>query len=78
MNNYYAIAKVTGEVFKLRMTVKRFKHADEMHKFLNSQYDNNWKDISEKHEAFKAGVYAFVGQRWQNVKSLDSSVLAHV
>jgi len=78
MNGYHAIAKVTGSVFNLRMTVKRFKHADEMHKFLNSQYSNDWKDISGKHEAFKAGVYAFVGQRWQNVKSIDFRALAHV
>ena len=69
------IKKMTGTTFKQRMTVKTFKDSDSMHKFLNSQFDNSWSECKEN---LKSGVYAFCGGQWHNVKTLDSSVLAHV
>jgi hypothetical protein len=58
------------------MTIKGFKYADDMHKFLNTA-DNalHWKESTL---GLKPGTYAYAGQQWHNVKSLDISVLAHV
>ena len=65
----------TGNGFKERMQIKRFKYSDDMYKFLNKQTDNTWS-IS-KHD-FKSGKYAYAGGQWHNVKSLDPSILAHI
>ncbi|MFK5949506.1 MAG: hypothetical protein QM500_12140 [Methylococcales bacterium] len=61
--------------FKERMQIKAFKSADDMHKFLNKQFDNNWQE--SKHD-LKSGTYAFVGGEWCNVKKMNASSLAHV
>jgi|21_taG_2_1085346.scaffolds.fasta_scaffold07077_6 hypothetical protein len=37
-----------------RITVKSFKYAEDMHKFLNKQYDNNWKIMKN---SIKSGTY---------------------
>ena len=37
-----------------RIKVKSFKYSDDMHKFLNKQYDNNWKIMTQP---VKSGVY---------------------
>ena len=71
----YSLSKITGSIFKQRKTVKNFKSAQEMHEFLNKQDNNDWR---ESKEDLKAGTYAFAGGSWQNVKSLDASVLAHI
>lgn len=65
----------TGSGFKERMHIKRFKCANDMHKFLNKQTDNRWQE--SRHD-FKSGVYAFAGGEWHNVKSLDPSILNHI
>ena len=37
-----------------RIKVKSFKYSDDMHKFLNKQYDNNWKIMTQP---IKSGIY---------------------
>jgi hypothetical protein len=69
------IQKTTPQIARQRMTIKTFKYADDMHKFLNKQTDNAWRESSHN---LKAGVYAYAGGQWHNVKSLDASVLAYV
>ena len=66
----------TNKLGRERKTIKSFKNADDMHKFLNKG-DNalNWKESTL---GLKRGVYAYAGGQWHNVKSLDSSVLAHI
>ena len=73
----YTIQKTvrTGNGFKERLHIKAFKSSDAMHKFLNKQTDNRWR---ESNHDFKSGVYAFAGGQYHNVKSLDSSILAHI
>ena len=60
---------------KFRMQIKGFKYADDMHKFLNRQCDNQWK-ISTKD--FKPGTYLHAGGQWHNVKHLDADTLCHI
>lgn len=61
-----------------RLTIKGFKTSDAMHAFLNTG-DNaapgKWRESTK---GLKAGVYVYAGGAWHNVKSLDSSVLAHI
>jgi acyl-CoA reductase-like NAD-dependent aldehyde dehydrogenase len=69
----------TGNGFKERLHVKRFKSLNDACEFLNKQDSNAWS-ISTKDEikTLKTGIYAFAGGAWHNVKSLDASVLAHI
>lgn len=62
----------TGKLGRERLVIKAVPDAN---KFLNSRYDNDWKVYTGP---LKAGIYAFVGQEWRNMKSLDPSLLAHV
>ena len=77
--------KVSGR--KVRLIIKTFKDKNSMYKFLNFQCGKAWKINSEPDyygycnkdtATLKAGVYAFAGGQWHNVKSLDASVLAHI
>lgn len=65
----------TGNGFKTRLHIRRFKHSGDMHKFLNEQFDNKWAISSHD---FKSGIYALAGGQYHNVKHLDPTVLAHV
>ena len=65
----------TGNGFKERLHIKRFKTSDLMHQFLNKQHDNTW--TVSKHD-LKTGIYAYAGGQYHNVKSLDPSLLAHI
>ena len=59
-----------------RMQVKEFNTSDTMYTFLNKGSNSlEWK-VSNK--GLKHGRYAYAGGQWHNVKSLDSSVLAHI
>ncbi len=69
------LVRVPGTMCKDRMHVKAFKFSDDMHKFLNSQDNNNWQIMPEP---MKTGIYAFAGGKWHNVKTLDASILAHI
>ena len=73
----YTIEKHTGSFGrdKFRMHIKEFKHTEEMYGFLNKQSNNNWT-VSNK--GLRGGTYAYVGQQWHNVKSLDASILSHI
>ena len=77
-----SIYKSNGKMKGERLTVKTFKDSDLMHQFLNKQCDNNWKINTGlkvgKELPHKRGVYAYAGGQWHNVKSLDSSILAHI
>jgi hypothetical protein len=72
----YCIAKELlapqGRALSNRYKVKRFKSSDLMHKFLNGQYDNQWKEIKAD---LKSGTYFQQidrdGARWINVKALS-------
>jgi|TARA_R110002020_G_scaffold19310_3_gene66976 hypothetical protein len=52
MNNF-SIRK-EASTLKNRITVKSFKYAEDMYKFLNKQYDNSWKIMKNP---VKSGVY---------------------
>lgn len=58
-----------------RLIIKSFKDSEDGHAFLGKQHDNNWTEYKGD---LKAGTYVYVGQEWQNVKSLDCSVLANL
>lgn len=66
------VMSMQGPLFRQRMVIKSVPDADS---FLNRRYDNEWKHYTGP---LKAGTYAFVGQEWRNVKTLDASLLAHV
>lgn len=88
-NTIYRIERFGS--FKERLIIKGFKSSDAMHKFLNDG-DNalRWApaDPSQRYiltngasNAFKdlkPGRYAYAGGKWHNVKTLDSTVLAHI
>ena len=63
-----------------RLKVRSFKTSEEMHKFLNTGNNSlDWRECdSDKGDPTKRGTYAYAGQAWHNVKSLDSSILAHI
>ena len=75
----YSIRKVinTGPGFKYRVKIKAFKTSDNMHRFLNSQSNNDWSIMPR---FTKAGLYIERGIDCEliNVKSLDPSALAHM
>jgi len=62
----------------MRYKVKAFKYAQNMHEFLNTG-DNalKWRETKDG-EPTKTGTYAYAGQQYHNVKTLDPTVLAHV
>lgn len=61
-----------------RMIVRNFKTNDAMHKFLNTGGNAlEWQE-TRKDEPAKSGTYAYAGQEWHNVKSLDACSLAHM
>ena len=66
----------TGNGFKERLHIKSFKTSQAMHEFLNK--GSNACVWSESDKGFKTGIYAMAGGQYHNVKSLDSSVLAHI
>ena len=70
----HTVQMTTHSISRQRMTIKAFKTSDDMHKFLNKQEDNNWR---ESDKGLKAGVYAYAGGQWLNVKSIDPTALAH-
>lgn len=61
-----------------RMRVRNFKDRDSMHKFLNHDDNANWWKETKEGEPVKSGTYAYAGQAWHNVKSLDATTLAHI
>lgn len=65
----------TGRGFKTRLHIKTFKESEAMHKFLNKQNNNDWQ---ESDKDLKRGIYAYAGGQYHNIKSLDSSILAHI
>jgi len=70
----HAIEKTSGPFGRERKTVKTFASADQMNRFLNA----SGPEWSEHRLGLAAGVYAYAGGRWHNVKRLDSSFLAHI
>lgn len=74
-----------------RMQIKAFKTSEDMHNFLNTGDNSlNWRETIDQtkthpntygafnEKTLKPGKYAWAGGAWHNVKSLDSSVLAHI
>lgn len=78
MTKLHAIEKTTrtSNGFKERLTIKIFKDSDAMYKFLCT--DSNSLDWKESTKELKAGVYAFAGGKFHNVKTLDASILNHI
>jgi len=76
----YAHAPVSPGTFgRDRATVRRFGDASAMHDFLNRQSDNSWREHTGAGGVPLArGVYAMAGGRWQNVRGIERSVLAHI
>ena len=61
-----------------RMIIRNFKTEDAMHRFLNTGGNAlEWREVREG-EPTKSGTYAYAGQEWHNVKSLDATTLAHI
>lgn len=77
MNVAYKLDQSRG-MGRERLHIKAFKSWQEMESFLNKQTDNSWRKLCNASYPQKTGVYAFARGQWHNVKSLDSSVLAHV
>jgi len=68
---------------KQRLHIKAFNNLNDAGAFLGKQTDNTWQlapaeYVEAQKLPLKSGVYAFAGGQWHNVKSLDSSVLAHI
>lgn len=62
-------------IAKQRLTIKEFKTREAGYEFLNKQPNNDWVEYTGE---LTKGLYAYAGGKWHNVKSLDSSVLAHI
>jgi len=79
VNEFHTVAKTVNagnaQRMNQRMHIKRFKSAEDMHAFLNKQTNNDWKE--SKHD-LKSGKYVCAGGKWQNVKGIDPSALAHM
>lgn len=62
-----------GAALSNRYQVKAFKTSDDMHKFLNKQYDNSWRILTGHN--LKSGIYFSQfdknGARYINVKELS-------
>lgn len=50
----FSIRNDSKLALKNRITVKSFKYSEDMHKFLNKQYNNNWQIMQSP---IKSGVY---------------------
>lgn len=63
--------------FKERLHVKTFKDSDSYGRFMSGPNNdfNQWRDSTK---GLKAGIYAYAGGQWHNVKSLDPYTLAHI
>ena len=73
------IDSVSPGSWRERMTVRTFRDADAMHKFLNtSDNANYWAVLPAELETLKSGKYAFAGGKWHNVRTLDAFALAHI
>ena len=66
-----------GRMATSKIQVKSFKSSDAMNGFLNKQSNNDWQVIIDP-LITKSGYYAFLGGKMTNLKSVDSSVLAHI
>ena len=64
-----------GGLCRTRKIIRLCRTDEDGHNFLNKQPNNDWQVYDGD---LKAGKYAYCGGQWHNVKSLDSSVLAHV
>lgn len=74
----HAIYKLSPGIAKQRMTVKAFRYSEDMHKFLCIGSNGlEWFEVKPGNPC-KAGVYAYAGGQWHNVKHLDISALAHI
>lgn len=86
---FLAYSLLSGSCFNTRMKVKSFKTELERMEFMEKN-DNGPNLMNLPHWIFpdqvadvrwhgvtKSGTYIFVGGRYQNIKSLDPSVLAH-
>jgi hypothetical protein len=76
----YKISKRNGSLGHERLTIKGFKFSDQLDQFLNKQYDNSWSKVKAGSPLMdlKPGTYAFIGQKWVNVKEIDIFTLPHV
>ena len=69
------VHSTSGSRLKQRLHIKQFPDKEAGHTFLNKQTNNDWQEYDGE---LTKGIYAFAGGKWHNVKSLDSSVLAHI
>lgn len=81
---YVSAWKQTASIYKNdpkklnRMTVKKFKDRELMHKFLNTKDNALFWRITKSDHPQNSGKFAFAGGQWHNVKHLDPSILAHI
>lgn len=69
------LKKVSPGIKRQRMTIKTFRDREAACAFQNKQPNNDWTEYTGD---LKAGVYAYAGGQWHNVKTLDATVLAHI
>ncbi len=70
--------RIDGSFGHERLTIKRFPDNQAWWKFQNRQSDNAWREIKES-MPHKAGVYAFAGGQWHNVKDRSiRNALPHI
>lgn len=74
----YRIEKIQriGNGFKERLIIKDFRFADNMYEFLGK--DDNSMHWKESNRGLSTGTYVFAGGKWQNVKNIDPTALAHM
>jgi len=74
VNIYKELPRRTNEMVSNRYQVKKFRDSDTMHRFLNKQYDNNWKELTLD-TPLKSGIYFQQSNgrttNWINVKELQ-------
>lgn len=73
------VYKYSSNLSRHRLVIKGFRSGQDMHKFLNNQSDNSWREVkSPSIASLLPGTYVFVGGIWQNVKHINKSLLAHI
>ena len=81
MNRLYKNCPRGSRILTTKRQVKLFKTSEAMHCFLCKQLNNDWQvvpDIPLYDGINKSGTYAFLGGKYQNLKNVDISVIAHL
>jgi hypothetical protein len=62
-----------ADIFANRLEVRGFHTLQDRDNFLNTR-DNSWRVSSRN---LRPGTYAYAGEQWRNIKTLDRLALTH-